>query len=964
MTTKKTRPLGEVTEQGADAFRKQIQEIINVIKEQSKSIPEKQQALRKDISNALASLSEVDSRIDDKFSKVEQDLKGKMDSALANSKPTVVSGSSGDTLSLRHESHGPKKDFRLSNPRKTSNQKIRPIYPVRYAYVNFFGDALLAPSDPPALKVMLNQESTLTKDCNGYAARILRPGWVYIKEEGGYSDFHIFKYEHVDVNGQIRERFTKYLFNNGINAQGGIHADNSGAFGEKGYPFVFVRERVSTVSIAYSEHEWHPNVIDTMNGSSQVRNKAMQKVNLLAADRCTVTATENHFKALVEDYRDTKDRLLGKRYNPNNPEGDILKGNLDALLSEQSYQLDADIIANDLQQFCPAGETANIVALYDPVGRQRDIAEVHGKLLIWSKNYQAQNQYPAKIGSYLDSLKEIPDSEDLQDILEERINWAEYNTWKSKYQEEENLYKERLQQFTDLFKGFMQDAVLLDQPGALDTYFKDFFGTGLDTTEGLNQEMTKLCDVVAGIFSGIAGSTVGAEMLEHLHDQSASGHSVYNSLLKVFNQLFTHPQALANWDDLATQGMNKVLLNLGQFWGRINAEFSTMGHNAAELRYQAHVQLCQNVIPYIQKMAGIQVVNGETITLTSEQLAKTLARYLDEGVQHYPGANPGKTLDKALAKVEAHQKLFDWAQRGMKNAAKRKWIFPKIIASQKAIEKLKLLHFEKGTKVLGLSTGGALAGWSALCNIETITHLSAQSRYDKAAPLGEQSQFHDGLRFSAAICGLTFDIFAIGTNLAKVSELMLPGAETVAAEAAALAPKLATHFATKMTAVMGSAAMSGILAIANLATAIDAFWNMTISIKQDNYGEATGHALIGVGASMMFFTLAAKVATAGTTTGAATGGISTVAAIALAAILVGAGLVCYFKKSDFELLLENCFWGSGNKYLFWSDEEDRPYINDRLRESRKINVEPYIYSSFLCENQEFLNNFFTPQLES
>ncbi|RDH41457.1 toxin VasX [Zooshikella ganghwensis] len=68
------------------------------------------------------------------------------------------------------------------------------IYPVRFAYANFFEESLEKAAEPPSINTMMGA-STIA-DGKGYVIRLLRQGWVYIREEDDSANghFHIFKY--------------------------------------------------------------------------------------------------------------------------------------------------------------------------------------------------------------------------------------------------------------------------------------------------------------------------------------------------------------------------------------------------------------------------------------------------------------------------------------------------------------------------------------------------------------------------------------------------------------------------------------------------------------------------------------------------------------------------------------------------------------------------------------------------
>ncbi|MEZ5511994.1 MAG: hypothetical protein R3F47_19230 [Gammaproteobacteria bacterium] len=61
------------------------------------------------------------------------------------------------------------------------------------------------------------------------------------------------------------------------------------------------------------------------------------------------------------------------------------------------------------KQACKVAEKI-IKILADPVGRQRDIAEIHAKIAVWEKAYASYIiWYPFTIGQIIDQLKQSPD---------------------------------------------------------------------------------------------------------------------------------------------------------------------------------------------------------------------------------------------------------------------------------------------------------------------------------------------------------------------------------------------------------------------------------------------------------------------------------------------------------------------------------------------------------------------------
>jgi hypothetical protein len=853
-----------------------------------------------------------------------------------------------------------------------SDSLIRPIYPVRYAYANFFKDKLSAPAIPPPLKDMLHK--TDAAQTQGYVARLLRPGWIYIREEDGPDDgyFHIFKYEHIERDGDLQEKYTKYLFKNGINAQDGIKEDTSG--GGFGYPYVFVRQEVTEISIAYSEHEWHPDVIDKMNGNSAERATAMQRMKLTTDDAATVMASSANFKALVEDYRDQQSRLLKLKTSDVDP--DIKNLALDVLTTQAGYELDPDQIADEIRRNTNRGEVGRIVGLFDPVGRQRDIAEIHAKLVLWQKRFGAQNLYPYTIGTFVDQLRQNKDDEKLQDVLNDSINFEEFNEYWGNLKKTDDLFTERLKQFAALYKSFMHNDSLLGRVGSLDTYFEKFFSFDHKTEKQCNDEIQKLCSAVSGIFNGIASSKPGEEVLQSLHDDSGKREAFYGKMIKALDKsISTEKKTVFHAKTL--DAIDQVFQQLGGFWGKVSSAFKNSPQVILQANYQANLMLCNNLLPKVFIAAGLDVPDGETVGLTTEKFAKLLAQHIDEGASHYPAPNPGKNLDKAMSKVVRYQKLFDWGQRSLDKAgkAKKEWHLSKVTQVPKP-GAAPSGRFKQVAEGVGLFVEGSFAGIWTYFNVKALHDLAHQTNFDQANPIDRGNQFHDMLKLSTSIAGLTTSGLALSKSVSGLSEIFVGGLEAGAGRLGlALAPKLGRlaeglgvckgFFKT----VIGTQLVSKVMVFLNLAAAIDSSFNAYRSYQQGNSGEMAGHISLGVGAIVFFYVACQVTAVTAEAAGVAGAPVSLGASVVVGTIIgvaltgLGGWLLYRFGKSDFQVLLENCFWGSGSKYMLWDNTDKRPEIQDRLDTALDLLGNVAVQSSYQIESQEFLNYFYQPQLK-
>ena len=477
---------------------------------------------------------------------------------------------------------------------------VTPIYPVRYAYANFFESELADAKNPPTINTLLNSNDLKAND--GYLLRILREGWVYIREEDDQENghFHVFKYEQVKHNHSITEKFTKYLFKNKINAQDGLIVDNSNT--NSTYPFVFVRNGIKEISIVYSEHEFHPDVIDKLNGSEDERKESMQRVNLDAdADDYAVPASQENLAKLVEDYRERKNRVLALEESEINPE--IQELALDVLTAEISYELEPESVATELQQKIDYGEEARIVALFDPVGRQKEIVNAHLKLVLWEKEYASSTIYPYTIGKIVNDFRDTED-EDIKDIVEESINWSAHDEHWGGMNSTFEEFKNRQEQFSDLYARFMMGDGLSHKVGTLDTYFRKFFCHDVKNDEDANLELKKLCEVSIDIFSGILASRPSnAAIDEIINDAAEQAEKNLDQISNAFAAIFegmikfiTTPQEGVEWKRDIKKLIDPYMISLGPKWGKMKALAiykkgqagqETIKHSAKALSYVA-----------------------------------------------------------------------------------------------------------------------------------------------------------------------------------------------------------------------------------------------------------------------------------------------------------------------------------------------------------------------------------------
>ena len=860
------------------------------------------------------------------------------------------------------------------SPGKTNtliiDSNIIPIYPVRYAYANFFDEKLVDAKEPPALSKLLNAKSI--KDGNGYVVRLLREGWIYIKEEGQkHGVFHIFKYVKEEKNGVVVERFKKYLFKNRINAKNGVIEDKTGAQAD-GYPYIFVRKGTESIRIAYSEHEWGPETIEKINTDKEFRESCMQLVQLAAEDDPhAVKATTEHFSSLVEDYRRRQDRLLKLQSSDQNSRVEDVA--LDIVTTEASYELDPNSIAAELQKKTPYGKTARIVALFDPVGRQKEIAEVHAKLAVWEKDYASHNMYPFVIGQFVNDLKKVEDK-DVKKIVNESINWSEHGQYWQDIETEFKHFRERQSQLAKLFEEFMMGAGQTGKVGSLDTYFKKFF-CHQPAKSKAEAELQKLCEVSASIYDGMLASAPGKQAMEKIISHAAdlgddldSSTNAFHATFELVRGIVTTPQSAFDWSIASIKAVDKFFLVLGPLWGEMvsHAEYSGKLAKRAfnKLTANSLTYISNKLIPAIMRVYGLEVKAGNKVSLTHAELARVLSQALEKSGQ---GKSAQTVLDKAGRKVARGQRLFDWAENVRNLKLPKLWQLAEVRVMRASGSRYSFVVPKNSVQRIGLIFDSSFAGLSAFFNALTIYNLSNQTDFDKANPLQRGHLLHSVARFTAAITALTLDTINLARSGALVVGKMISSSPLLAR---ALAPAIKGK-AQALGRFLASRMATRLIAIANFAASVTSAWDAIKAIRAGNMDEATGHIMVAIGSGILF---AQAIMAAGAATDVVAGGTGStgvgiplaviIALIALLLIGLGLVLVYIYGKSPFQVLLENCFWGKGSKYAFWFDVlGKRQTISEQIKMAQRIQTDHKMMLYYRMEFQEFMNFLCMPKLE-
>lgn len=835
---------------------------------------------------------------------------------------------------------------------------IKPIYPVRYAYANFFESTLQYAFPPQDIQTLLS--TTTVSDAMGYVVRLMRPGWIYIKDED-FGTFSIFKYEQQEktINGknQCVERYRKFIFKNGNDASDGVIPE-SGARGE-GYYFAFVSKKVSNISIVYSEHEWHANVINAINGDKKLRQKSMQSINL-DEDKSlyALEATEANFTRLIEDYRHKQQRVLTlSNKGHSNDLGDM---GIDILTTQESYWMDADGIGKEIRSKLCYGEKARIVVLFDPVGRQKEIVQAHRILIQWQQQFLAENHYPLTIGGFVEQLKNS-DNEDIQKAVKNGINQDNWNHYWLEIKQEQETYLERQRMFSKLYEQFMMSPLVTNCVGGLDSYFKYFF-TLTPSPKTQQDEFNKLIDIASEIFISVTDSEPGKTALEKVISDAADSqrsfseeHNVWGVLWNTLVPVLTQPQEQISWAEKSLKAVDRLFQGLAPILGSAMYGDTWLARTTSSLS-KAAIQQIKKRVPMLLHIMGIEILPDEEI-FTREQLNQLVERIKQNHANFAKGAAAESDIYSKIAhdRMPVANKLFDWEHAlpdandairlrlprvGAIAPQGNKFSFENAIGYTDTAPRALLLLFDTG-----------FSGLSAFGNYTTLSALAEQTLdYEKADPLTRGNVAYTQIKAAAAIISLTVDVFTISKNVTQLSSRVIQKIPTAVARQ--LAPKLgAMSQALEEGAI--KIAVTGALAAVNFLSAAVAAMDTYDAYQQGNTGEAVSEGVL-----TLAFTIFGGIAVA------ALMGITAPVWLTISAftLLIGGTLgVMFTSRSALENILYNCFWGAGKQYGFWNQERDT--ITSQMQQLQNISISSNIAPLLELEPREFINLFSMPNLE-
>ncbi|EHH0682369.1 DUF4150 domain-containing protein [Vibrio vulnificus] len=837
-------------------------------------------------------------------------------------------------------------------------ENVIPIYPVRYGYANFF-DELMPAQAPPSMTEM--SSATGLKDTGGYLLRLLREGWLYIKEESeeDTAPFHIFKYAQTQTPTGVIEKFEKYYFTNEENAQEGLTLDTSS--GSTFYPFAFVTPKAKKISIVYSEHEWSAAIIDNMNSDEELRKKAMQQVDLTAPQtEFSQAAKQDNLSALVEDYRNNDEKWLADKDSAKPiPHG------LDLATSTVSYHLTAEAIVETMQKSHSEHKDGTLVALFDPVGRQRDISKVISKNVAEQQAYVNVNKYPLTIGQYAQSCLES-DIPEVKKAAEENLELGALEKFFTGYEEKTITQRNQRKKLLTIMDYFVAGKGAEDEVGSLTCYLRHYIDIRQQGIIDPAAEMGKLLLLLGSLFEGVTASEEGIENMDRwvgdaFHTEELTPlDKVWGVSLKAIQIVFLQPQEQINWH----HAVPPVLTSIGNYLARIQAEFTygtkLLGNSGLECFYRT-------TLPSLfDALLGVRFT-GNRLNMALDDIENVIDK---------------QTGQKSSIKSKVHfgEKLLNWSEMKANQAEQRIFELLEAEPTASAPEWLKKLADRLPTKTLlhfaQESAGLGLTYWSYQANVNTINDLLAQTQFDTLDPVNDDKEYaYRTVKMLSTLAAITADSITLsqysakGVNIAarEAERALLALQKQLPNMSKQLAEKLGVRslqaYSQRLDTRLSAAPIKGLVVGANVAMSFVYFWDVFTSYRSGNKQASLGYLTGGVSSLLVAFSAV----------GGPVGAV--LLAVGLTGLLFSAYQIGRYGKNSFENLLYSSFWGTSEYYPFWSDfkkQEDINTVQERLdvitavasNNNKAVTSDniKYFDAALNIESQEFLNYFYAPKL--
>ncbi|MDE9495904.1 hypothetical protein KKJ09_20555 [Xenorhabdus bovienii] len=866
---------------------------------------------------------------------------------------------------------------------------IRPVYPARYAYMNFLGSAKDSKAELPSpIYDYIDPEILSLSPAGGYCIRMPRAGWIYVKEEEPLKTrgsqhkgrLLIFKYgpQVVEVKEGIRGlivKYTQYERKAGDASWEKIQPANGSA--GLGYPFLALNKDVSKMSIVYSEVPFSERILEKIDKDESFRRKAMQFVDLDdEKSSYAIDATEEYLKTLIEEFKEVGEQFdryhkyLQDRQDPNAP-----PVNLGDLTTEDTYKMDVDLVMRQMDSVrCPYyKDKAKIVVLHDPVGYQRDILNAHTLLSIWQRSYMATNMYPLTIGQFIEQLEyAVVDNFTLSEQFKDNIHLDNWQTWWPKLIDPIKDVNETQEVIVALYRGFFEDPGVADKLGGLAHYFSNFFSVN-EKKDDLSEEDAKefkiFCTLISELLGPLKSSDAGMSTSLRVLAGNLASESSSTWVVALNGVVNTLGHDGANKDIMAKYfitGVDKLLNATAEIIAHL---FVVGAEKASQISIYAYAGNVEKLNQYFTikclSFLGVEIQKGNHVVLDEKEWNKVLKKLGEYKNQGIPGKIKGgvSKVNTELKKWEG-KKVFNWFKR-VDNYTYRLYVkVPTIKFNKPKFNVVAMRHLQQQTSIL-FDCG--LSGLDLYMKLYTFYSLASQSDFDQNDPLKASSRtFYIRFTYLNIVIGGMLAARNVSEHLGKAAaraELLAQKINRPAMGALLRTASRNLMLNSDYVKIIAKRAMVATGLLSGGLSYYDAYHAYSIGSQLESYA----HTAIGTGTLIMTGTFLLTTPAIGGAIGATAAGGAGLASLGGPIFWAGMTLaaigyigVMMFSKDEFENLLNNCFWGRGSQYAFW-DRKRPDNISEQFNKAREMNKDTK--NKFLVERQEFLNLFNRPILK-
>ncbi|EMA3642163.1 hypothetical protein U2T78_002906 [Providencia stuartii] len=883
------------------------------------------------------------------------------------------------------------------------NDEHRPVYPVRYAYSNLYGDYTAKAAMPPEIKKLLelcpatdidDEGLCSIEDTKGFSARLLRSGWVYVFEEGDYPTRtdtegkllifkHTITYAH---NGQVYdESDTSNEATTAIEAGDAdeffiphtrVYNSNSQAWELQEqfphYPYLAIKKDVITARFFFSDIPLSDYTLNKMATDLEFRRSFMQEINLVnfSDNPYALEANENHINYLVEEYKDEASKFSVFVEQTKKIGSKLPSEYFSEITNTPNISKGAQSLLSQMKASLDYGEKSSLIILHDPVGYQKDILSLYSFITTAYASFQHHWSYPNQVGHYLSAIKEHLIHPDIlqtaagNQLHETFLDNIDVDGWQTYWPEIELGYKEfeKLQShIVQLYSDFLSNPSIKNEIGGIKNYIDHVFLIKEQYEQGYLLEREFFDEIKAYgefhelLLSPLNSSKSGIQTLNLIFSVDKPEGELWKSLCDIVTKLLEEDELKKGGKRYFKEQKLSVLQSivlicwdaLGYSFIKNHSQLSKAASISRNITQSGIDFLAKKVLPVFLEFFDLRVSFDKLNLLSGQQFMS----WMDSLNGNSVGLNTPKDM----------KMLLNWEEK-LRNA-KAAGTFTTIqfyyMSSGLPVDK----ETFKNTRIFGVAISSLLMGILEF-------HAAKITEYDKNDPLNVGAVNIFRMQMIIHLFSITEGIIktreAAGVYVKRVTypplqrillKISLPEAQSALA-------KLGIKSLGYIVALLGAglplvesmAEFDKKNYVAGGAKFTEALATLALSIGVAGVGEA--NAIIDSAAAMSknpvirFITRFAWQ----------------IVLIAVVVLVVSSIIYHLFKTDKFTELLKNCFWGNGSKYFaggYVTEENQKTSRPKRKLAQLKKYIDNYEkYTAYYqVELQEFLNFFFTPQLK-